>query len=57
MKIESDDETYNKIFADKSIELKFVDPTKKSMAFALWQFQEVPDAKVTLKFKGDVKQY
>ncbi|MDA0808194.1 MAG: site-2 protease family protein [Planctomycetota bacterium] len=57
VKIESDDETYNKIFADKSIELKFVDPTKKSMAFALWQFQEVPDAKVTLKFKGDVKQY
>ncbi len=57
VKIESDDETYNKIFADKSIELKFVDPTKKSMAFALWQFQEVPDAKVTLKFKGDAKQY
>ena len=57
VKIESDDETYNKIFADKSIELKFVDPTKKSMAFALWQLQEVPDAKVTLKFKGDVKQY
>lgn len=57
VKIESDDETYNKIFADKSIELKFVDPTKKSMAFALWQFQEVPDAKVTLKFKGNAKQY
>lgn len=57
VKIESDDETYNKIFADKSIELKFVDPAKKSMAFALWQFQEVPNAKVTLKFKGDTRKY
>ena len=57
VKIESEDETFKKISPVTSTELKFVDPTKKSMAFALWQFQEVPDAKVTLKFKGDDKVY
>ena len=57
VKIESEDETFKKISPVTLTELKFVDPTKKSMAFALWQFQEVPDAKVTLKFKGDDKVY
>ncbi|NQV26202.1 MAG: RIP metalloprotease RseP [Rhodopirellula sp.] len=57
VKIESEDETFNKLSPVSSNELKFVDATKKSMAYALWQFQEVPDAKVTLKFQGDEKSY
>lgn len=56
-KIESENETLKKIFPVSSTELKFVDSTKKSMAFAFWQLQEVPDAKVTLKFQGDDKTY
>ena len=57
IKIESEDETFKKISPVSSTELAFVDTTKKSMAYALWQIQEVPDAKVTLKFQGDEKSY
>jgi regulator of sigma E protease len=57
IKIESEDETFKKISPVSSTELTFVDTTKKSMAYALWQLQEVPDAKVTLKFQGDEKKY
>jgi regulator of sigma E protease len=57
VKIESENETFKKISSASSTELKFVDTTKKSMAYALWQIQEVPDAKVTLKFQGDDKSY
>lgn len=55
--IETENEILKKISPDSSTELKFVDTTKKSMAYAFWQLQEVPDAKVTLKFQGDDKTY
>ncbi|MDG2360327.1 MAG: RIP metalloprotease RseP [Planctomycetaceae bacterium] len=55
--IESENEVLKKISPISSTELKFVDTTKKSMAYAFWQLQEVPDAKVTLKFQGDDKTY
>jgi regulator of sigma E protease len=55
--IESQNEMLKKISPVSSTELKFVDTTKKSMAYAFWQLQEVPDAKVTLKFQGDDKTY
>ncbi len=55
--IETENELLKKISPDSSTRLKFVDTTKKSMAYAFWQLQEVPDAKVTLKFQGDAKTY
>ena len=55
--IEPQNEMLKKISPVSSTELKFVDTTKKSMAYAFWQLQEVPDAKVTLKFQGDDKTY
>lgn len=55
--IETENEILKKISPESSTELKFVDTTKKSMAYAFWQLQEVPDAKVTLKFQGDDKTY
>ncbi len=57
VKIESEDATFQKIFPATPTELKFNDATKKNMAYALWELQEVPDAKVTLKFQGDGKSY
>jgi regulator of sigma E protease len=55
--IESENEMLKKISPVSSTELKFVDTSKKSMAYAFWQLQEVPDARVTLKFQGDDKTY
>lgn len=55
--IKSENEMLKKISPVSSTELKFVDTSKKSMAYAFWQLQEVPDAKVTLKFQGDDKTY
>lgn len=57
LKIESENETFKKFARKSSVDLKFDDATKKSMAFAFWQLQEVPDAKVTLKFQNNDKSY
>ncbi|MDA1164971.1 MAG: site-2 protease family protein, partial [Planctomycetota bacterium] len=57
IRIESENETFKKIARQSSVDIKFDDPTRKSMAYALWQIQEVPDAKVTLKFQGNEKTY
>lgn len=60
MKIESKDPAFNQVAAKKSVEIKFNDPAKKNvknMAYACWQLQAVPSAKVTLTFQGDEKAY
>lgn len=55
--LETEDESFKETGRKSSFELKFADTAQKSMAFVLWQCQELPDAKLTLKFQGDDKTY
>lgn len=57
IKIESENEAFNALDRDASVEISFNDPAKKSMAYVFWHLQKLPDAKVTLKFKDDEKDY
>jgi regulator of sigma E protease len=57
VKIESENEAFNTRADKSSVELSFVDSDKKSMGYILWQLQKLPDAKLTLKFQGDDKEY
>ena len=51
MKIESQDEDFQKMMMKSSIEIALDQPSKKNMAFALWQLQEIAQPKVTLAFE------
>jgi regulator of sigma E protease len=51
MKIESQDEDFKKLMKKSSIEIALDNPSKKNMAFALWQLQDIARPKVTLHLR------
>ena len=57
VKLESENETFKSLEGESAVEIDFKDSTQKSMAYVFWQLQNLPDAKVTLKFKNDEKSY
>jgi len=50
MKIESQDEDFQQMMKKSSIEVALGQASKKNMAFAFWQLQEIAQPKVTLAF-------
>jgi regulator of sigma E protease len=50
MKIESQDEDFQQMMKKSSIEIALDQPSKKNMAFAFWQLQEIARPTVTLSF-------